>query len=108
MEKLISHQQEQHLHVTQESASSSLTKQQTNAAILKDMMRLSQLHHYVSPENHHELRAIHQEAQSTALIYLSTIGGLYLVGLVLILIHYMNTSYGKWTWTLRDVWDEIM
>ena len=88
MEKLISHQQHHNLHVSPEGAS--LSKQQTNAAILKDMMRLSQLHHYVSPENHHELRAIHQEAQSTALIYLSTIGGLYLIGLVLILIHYMK------------------
>ena len=32
---------------------------------------------------------------------------MYLFGLVVILVHYMNSSYGKWTWTLSDVWDEL-
>ena len=68
---------------------------------------MSQLHHYVSPENKSELRAIHKEAYPTAIFYLSTILGLYVLGLVVILIHYMNSSYGKWTWTLNDVWDEL-
>ena len=68
---------------------------------------MSQLHHYVSPENKSELRALHKEAYPTAIFYLSTILGLYVLGLVVILIHYMNSSYGKWTWTLNDVWDEL-
>ena len=36
---------------------------------------MSQLHHYVSPENKSELRAIHKEAYPTAIFYLSTILG---------------------------------
>ena len=68
---------------------------------------LSQLQHYVGPDNVPELRAVHRDAYPTAIFYLATILGLYLLGLLAILIHYMNSSYGKWAWTLSDVWDEI-
>merc|ERR1712004_258660 len=68
---------------------------------------LSQLQHYVGPDNVPELRAVHRDAYPTAIFYLATILGLYLLGLLTILIHYMNSSYGKWAWTLSDVWDEI-
>ena len=32
---------------------------------------------------------------------------MYLFGLILIFIHYMNSSYGKWMWTLSDAWEEL-
>ena len=75
-------------------------------AYLNDMA-LNQLHHYVGPENVPELKALHRDAYSTAMFYLTTILSLYLCGLLVILIHYMNSSYGKWAWTLNDVWDEL-
>ena len=68
---------------------------------------LSQLHHYVGPDNVPELQAVHRDAYPTAIFYLSTILGLYFCGLLVILIHYMNSSYGKWAWTIHDVWDEL-
>lgn len=68
---------------------------------------MSQLHHYVGPDNISELQAIHKDAYPTAIFYLSTILGLYVLGLFVILVHYMNSSYGKWAWTLNDVWDEL-
>lgn len=74
---------------------------------LSNELGLSQLHHYVGPDNVPELRAVHRDAYPTAIFYLATILGLYLLGLLTILIHYMNSSYGKWAWTLSDVWDEI-
>ena len=54
-----------------------------------------------------ELQAIHSGAQPTAMFYVTTILIMYLFGLLTIFIHYMNSSYGKWTWTLSDVWDEL-
>ena len=68
---------------------------------------MSQLHHYVGPDNISELQAIHKDAYPTAIFYLSTILGLYILGLFVILVPYMNSSYGTWSWTLNDVWDEL-
>jgi hypothetical protein len=65
------------------------------------------LHHYVNPENIPELDSIHSEARPTAVAYVSTILLLYLFGLCAILVHYMNSSYGSWTWTLDDLWQEL-
>lgn len=68
---------------------------------------MSQLHHYVTRNNMHEFRALHREAEPSAIFYISTIVCLYVIGLVLILVHYMNSSYGQWAWSLSDVWDEL-
>ena len=48
-----------------------------------------------------------QEARPSAIFYVVTILGLYVLGLLFILVHYMNSSYGQWAWTLTDVWDEM-
>ncbi len=65
------------------------------------------IHHLVSPENRPELAKIHGDAPVTGAIFVSTIVLLYLVGLGLIAVHYMNASYGRWSWTLDDLWEEI-
>ena len=65
------------------------------------------LHQYVAPHNIQELHEIHANARPTAVAYVSTIFLLYLVGLGLILVHYMNSSYGSWTWNLDDLWEEL-
>ena len=104
MEKLVS--QNFYTSSLQKKFQESAERLEKSGTLLKDV-RLSQLRYYISPENDHELQIIHREAPRTALIYLSTIICLYLAGLLLILIHYMNSSYGKWTWTIHDVWDEI-
>ena len=44
---------------------------------------------------------------SAAVAYVSTIFLLYLIGLGIILVHYMNSSYGSWTWNLDDLWEEL-
>ena len=54
-----------------------------------------------------ELSAIHEAAQPRAMFYITIILTMYLFGLILIFIHYMNSSYGKWAWTLSDAWDEL-
>ena len=41
------------------------------------------------------------------MFYITTILVMYLLGLILIFVHYMNSSYGKWNWTLSDAWDEL-
>lgn len=61
----------------------------------------------VSPRNLDELRQVHSDASPTAYVYVTTIASLYMVGLVIIIVHYMNSSYGKWRWTLTDVWEEF-
>ena len=71
-----------------------------------DDFGLSHLHHYVRSDNV-ELKAVHQEAYPTAIFYVTTILAIYVCGLLVILIHYMNSSYGRWAWTLNDVWDEL-
>jgi len=50
---------------------------------------------------------IHGDAPPSAAFYVSTILLLYLLGLLLILVHYMNSSYGSWNWNLADVWREL-
>ena len=50
---------------------------------------------------------IHSDARPTALFYVSAILSLYLVGLAVILVHYMNSCYGAWNWSAADVWREI-
>ena len=59
------------------------------------------------PKNMQELKAIHSEGQATAVFYVATILCMYFLGLLVIFVHYMNSSYGKWTWTCSDVWDEL-
>ena len=68
---------------------------------------LSPLRHDVWDHNIPELKAIHSGAHPTAMFYVTTIIIMYLIGLILIFVHYMNSSYGKWTWTLSDAWDEL-
>ena len=68
---------------------------------------LSPLHLHVGPDNGPELQAVHKEAYPTAIFYVTTILALYACGLLIILIHYMNSSYGKWAWSFNDVWDEL-
>merc|ERR1711899_120996 len=41
------------------------------------------------------------------MFYISIILSMYLFGLILIFVHYMNSSYGKWMWTLSDAWEEL-
>ena len=65
------------------------------------------LHQYVAPHNIQELQEIHANARPTAVAYVSTIFLLYLIGLGVILVHYMNSSYGSWTWNLDDLWEEL-
>ncbi len=52
-------------------------------------------------------QVIHSDARPTALFYVSAILSLYLVGLAVILVHYMNSCYGAWNWSAADVWREI-
>ncbi|TRY72437.1 hypothetical protein TCAL_08147 [Tigriopus californicus] len=65
------------------------------------------LHHFVGAKNIQELNTIHKDAKPTALYYVSTIFFLYFMGLMVILVHYMNSSYGDWSWTLGDLWEEF-
>ncbi len=53
------------------------------------------------------LQAIHGDAPPSAVFYVSAILALYLMGLLVILAHYMNSSYGAWNWSLIDVWREV-
>lgn len=53
------------------------------------------------------VQVIHSEAQPSAVFYVATILLLYVIGLIVILVHYMNASYGTWNWSLSDVWDEL-
>ena len=68
---------------------------------------VSHLHHFIGPHNVEELRLIHNRASHTATFYICTIMGLYLVGLVAILLHYMNSYYGSWNWNFSDIWTEL-
>lgn len=70
-------------------------------------LSITHLHHFVGPRNVEELDAIHGSAKHTATFYISTILTLYVIGLVLILIHYMNSYYGSWNWSIFDVWTEL-
>ena len=81
--------------------------QSFNRKSFTNELGLSQFYHYVGPDNVPELQAVHRDAYPTAIFYLATILGLYVFGLLVILIHYMNSSYGQWAWTLNDVWDEL-
>ena len=61
----------------------------------------------VVPADPNEVREIQADAFRKAAFYVGVILGLYLVGLVLVLVHYMNGAFGRWNWTLADVWEEI-
>ena len=63
--------------------------------------------HINTAKSNAQLNDIHKAAHPTAMFYITTILSMYLFGLLLIFVHYMNSSYGKWTWTLSDVWDEL-
>jgi len=65
------------------------------------------LHHVIGPQNVEELKVIHRQAGPTATFYITTIICLYLLGLAVILVHYMNNYYGAWNWTFADVWIEV-
>lgn len=65
------------------------------------------LHHFVGAKNIQELNTIHKDAKPTAVYYVSSIFFLYFMGLMVILIHYMNSAYGAWSWNLGDLWDEF-
>jgi hypothetical protein len=45
-----------------------------------------------------ELEAIHASAPATAVIYVSSVLAIYLLGLIIIFMHHMNTAYGPWIW----------
>ena len=63
--------------------------------------------HVDTKQSEAELNEIHKNANHTAMFYISIILSMYLFGLILIFIHYMNSSYGKWMWTLSDAWEEL-
>ncbi|XP_040569394.1 uncharacterized protein [Lepeophtheirus salmonis] len=65
------------------------------------------LHHVVGPQNLNELKYVHEQAENTAIIYISTIIILYIFGLTVILFHHMNQIHGVWAWNCLDVWDEL-
>ena len=54
-----------------------------------------------------ELEAIHANAPTTAVVYVSSVIFLYLLGLIFIFMHHMNTAYGPWIWTFADAYDEL-
>jgi len=54
-----------------------------------------------------ELEAIHASAPKTAVIYVTSVLIIYVVGLLVILIHHMNSAYGPWAWSLSDAMDEL-
>jgi succinate dehydrogenase hydrophobic anchor subunit len=39
--------------------------------------------------------------------YVSSILALYVLGLLVIVVHHMNSSYGAWAWGLTDLWAEF-
>ena len=65
------------------------------------------LHYHIGPQNVEELKAIHSRAGPSATFYVTAIFCLYLLGLAVILVHYMNSYYGSWNWTLDDIWVEV-
>ena len=65
------------------------------------------LHHYIGPFNERELQQVHDDARTIAIVYISAVALVYLACLGGIFVHYMNSSYGTWTWTLDDVWTEV-
>ncbi len=54
-----------------------------------------------------ELEAIHASAPATAAVYVSSVLVIYVLGLIIIFMHHMNTAYGPWIWTLADACDEL-
>ena len=54
-----------------------------------------------------ELEAIHASAPATAAVYVSSVLAIYVLGLIIIFMHHMNTAYGPWIWTLADACDEL-
>ena len=67
----------------------------------------SLMHDVNNPTNEAELKVVHDGAHPTAMFYITSILIMYLFGLLLIFVHYMNSSYGKWNWTPSDAWDEL-
>ena len=64
------------------SSATATTVVKAAAAAAPPFAELSQLHHYVGPQNIPELRNIHSQAQPTAIFYVTTIISLYLIGRV--------------------------
>ena len=62
---------------------------------------------FVGPGNADELARIHMAARHTAVNYVSTIFALYFLGLAVIVVHYMNGSFGAWSWTCSDLVEEF-
>ena len=62
---------------------------------------------HVVPADPADLKAVHDHALKKAAFYVSVILALYLAGLALVLVHYMNGAFGRWNWTLQDAWEEI-
>lgn len=62
---------------------------------------------FVGPGNADELARIHMAARHTAVNYVSTIFALYFLGLAVIVVHYMNGSFGAWSWTCTDLVEEF-
>ncbi len=54
-----------------------------------------------------ELEAIHASAPTTAVVYVTIVLIIYLFGLMVILVHHMNSAYGPWAWSLTDARDEL-
>ena len=52
-------------------------------------------------------RALHGQAAPSATFYVVSILSFYLFGLAMILVHYMNSYYGAWNWSLSDAWLEV-
>jgi len=97
------------LHSSVEEAPPVLALQQNPLCTYCDN-KMGHLHHYIGP--HHvkanaELRALHGQAAPSATFYVVSILSFYLFGLALILVHYMNSYYGAWNWSLSDAWLEV-
>ena len=84
---------------------SSIPRHMNRTSNPNPMMAL--LNPMVVPADPNEVREIQADAFRKAAFYVGVILGLYLVGLVLVLVHYMNGAFGRWNWTLADVWEEI-
>ena len=82
-------------------------RRQASVAAVNEVLPSSLRVDVNNARNDAELKLIHDGAHPTAMFYITTILVMYLLGLILIFVHYMNSSYGKWNWTLSDAWDEL-
>lgn len=82
-------------------------RRQASVAAVNEVLPSSLRVDVNNARNDAELKLIHDGAHPTAMFYITTILVMYLIGLILIFVHYMNSSYGKWNWTLSDAWDEL-